>query len=101
MLFLPLIMLSCWNDDDFYILQYADDTITSTTATNTKDYNDLPPDRIYDVPIPTPETGSSDKCVPRFVNSINPEFEELHIPETVCLTLHCFYLIVYTLQRSC
>ena len=45
--------------------------------------------------------GSSDKCVPCFVNGINPEFEELHIPETVCLTLHCFYLIVYTLQRSC
>ena len=53
------------------------------------------------VVVPMNKKGSSDKCVPRFVNSINPEFEELHIPETVCLTLHCFYLIVYTLQRSC
>jgi len=35
MLFLPLIMLNCWDDDDFYIQQYADDTITSTNTTNT------------------------------------------------------------------
>ena len=33
--FLPLNMLSCWDDDDFYIWQYADDTITSTNTTNT------------------------------------------------------------------
>jgi len=57
LIFTTTLLIASYCADDYDIPQYISDNVDTTTTTiaEKNDYNDLPPDKVYDVPIPAKE----------------------------------------------